>query len=72
MQELAYREHALELRDVQTNAQAIEDESQPVIHGGIDICELSKSIETSKSLSASLLEDHWDPKKIKKLIEVDM
>ena len=72
MQELAYREHALELRDIQTNAQAIEDESHPVIHGGIDICELSKSIETSKTLSASLLKDHWDPKKIRKLIEVDM
>ena len=72
MQELAYRENALELRDIQRHAEAIEDEAHPVILGGIDICELAKSIETSKTLSASLLEDHWDPKLIRKLIEVDM
>ena len=35
-------------------------------------CAMSKSIETSKTLCASLLEDHWNPKLMRKLIEVDM
>ena len=72
MAELAYREHALELRDVQRNAEAMEEEAHPLVFDGIGICAMSKSIQTSKTLSASLLEDHWNPKLMRKLIEVDM